>query len=255
MNRIDQHFQQKPSNNLAVYFTAGYPKMSDIPLIMRQLQSGGVDLIEIGIPFSDPLADGPVIQESGSKALANGFSLTGMFDILTNIRSQIHLPLLLMGYLNPVLQFGMEKFLQSAAACGIDGVILPDLPPEMYAEHYQHLFLKHHIHPVFLVTPQTSDERIRYIDSLSKGFLYAVSASGTTGKTEGFDQKHLSYFNRLKSLKLKNPVMIGFGISQKSDVQTVWKHSSGAVIGSALIRQLDPQQADLGIKRFLEKIK
>jgi tryptophan synthase alpha chain len=255
MNRIDKALQEGHQKILNIYFTAGYPELESSLPVMQLLQANGAGMIEIGLPFSDPLADGPVIQESSRVALENGMNTSLLFEQLKNMRQTVDLPVVLMGYLNPVIQFGMERFLQKAAEAGIDGLILPDMPAETYAEHYQKLFLKYGIHAIFLVSPQTSDGRMHYLDSLSKGFLYAVSSSSTTGRTSSFNEEHLQYFARLVNLQLHNPVMIGFGISDKEAVETVFSYASGAIIGSAFIRHLDKQKKDYGIPQFMNQFK
>lgn len=239
MNRIDQLFSKKQGNILSVYFTAGYPGLYDTVPIITALERSGADMIEIGIPFSDPLADGPVIQKSSQQALANGMSLKLLFGQLRNIRNTCRLPLLLMGYLNPVLRFGFEKFLDEVSAVGIDGVILPDLPPEECETHYADLFEKKGICPVMLVTPQTSPERIRKIDSLTKGFLYMVSSAATTGSGKDPFKLHLDYFKSMDSMELKSPRLVGFGISDRKSFLQACNHARGAIIGSAFIRALE----------------
>lgn len=238
MNRIDQLFQDKKNNILSVYFTAGYPSPDSTPDILHQLQATGVDLVEIGMPFSDPLADGPVIQESSTLALKEGMSVKKLFRQLKDIRESVHIPLILMGYLNPVLQFGVEKFCRACRETGIDGVILPDLPMDEYREHYQSIFEAYDLCFIFLITPQTSDERIREIDRLSKGFIYMVSSASTTGAKNTIASQQIDYFERIKSLKLNNPLMIGFGISNRDTFQRACNYASGAIIGSAFIKAL-----------------
>ncbi len=254
MNKIDLHFQKKPKNNLAVYFTAGYPNLDTMPQIMQQLEQNGAGLIEIGIPYSDPLADGPIIQNSSSIALENGFSLQKMFDLLDSSSSKISIPKVFMGYLNPVMQFGFERFLENAARIGVSGLILPDLPPDIFENEYKSLYESYDIYPIFLITPQTPDDRIRYLDRLSKGFIYAVSSSATTGGNNVFSKTQVSYFERLSQLSLKNPVMIGFGVSKNDHLEQVWQHCEGAIIGSAFIKALDANDENLGITTFFNKL-
>lgn len=215
MNRINQLFQQKQKNILSVYFTAGCPTISSPVEIIKALAEGGADMIEIGIPFSDPMADGPVIQKSSDRALKNGMNLKLLFQQLKDIRKEVSIPLLMMGYLNPVLQFGIENFCRNCTESGIDGVILPDLPLDLYLEEYKTVFDRYNLHPVFFISPQTSTERIRHIDDSTGGFIYMVSASSTTGTKESFSPKQLSYFRRINEMKLKNPRLIGFGISTR----------------------------------------
>lgn len=254
MNKIDLHFRKKPKNNLAVYFTAGYPNLDSMPQIMQQLEQNGADLIEIGIPYSDPLADGPTIQNSSSIALERGFSIQKMFDLLEKSSSKISLPKVFMGYLNPVMQYGFERFLENAARVGVSGLILPDLPPDLFETDYKSLYESYNIYPIFLITPQTPDDRIRYLDRLSKGFIYAVSSSATTGGQNTFSETQVGYFERISRLGLINPVMIGFGVSNFNNLQQVWHHSEGAIIGSAFIKALDADIEDLGITTFFNKL-
>jgi len=235
---------------LAIYFTAGYPQLSSTEKIVQLFDKQAVDIIEIGMPFSDPLADGPVIQQSSSKALQNGMSTKLLFEQLKRARKQTDKPIVLMGYLNTVLQFGLDRFLENAKRCAIDALILPDLPPEIYEKNYKNSFEKYDIPLIFLVSPQSSDARIHYIDKLSKSFIYAVSSASTTGNTTAFTEKHEAFFARLKALQLKQPLMIGFGISNMKQITQVQQFAKGAIIGSAFIRQLDGQKADLGVHDF-----
>lgn len=240
-----------------MFMTAGYPALNDTLPILRALQANGADMVEIGIPFSDPLADGPVIQHSSKIALDNEMTLELLFEQLKNIREEIQIPLLLMGYLNPVLQFGMERFLRHCRNTGIDGVILPDLPPDVYELEYKPLFEANGIYPVFLVTPFTPEARLRQNDRLSRGFLYAVSTSATTGMRSGFTDEQIAYFDRLQSAGLKNPVVIGFGISSRETLQTVQAHAQGGIIGSAFVKALGEGQGRVGEKvaAFMETIR
>ncbi|MCP4438506.1 MAG: tryptophan synthase subunit alpha [Aureispira sp.] len=238
MNRLDQLFNSKKENILNIYCTAGYPNLEDTTSIIKALENSGVDLVELGMPYSDPLADGPTIQASGTEALANGMSIVTLFEQLKDVRKEVKLPLVLMGYLNPVLQYGVEAFLKQCQQVGVDGLILPDLPLYEYEEAYQELFEQYNIHPIFLVTPLTPVERIHKIDSLSKGFVYAVSTASTTGKQSGFGQEQLTYFQRLKDLKLNNPILVGFGVADHQTYSTVCDYVNGAVVGSAFIRAL-----------------
>ncbi len=254
MSRLQAHFQQKTHRNLNIYFTAGYPDRASIESIILLLEQNGADLIEIGMPFSDPLADGPVIQNSGKIALEKGITTNGIFEALNTVRQKTNIPLVMMGYLNPVLQFGMDAFLERAAACGIDGLILPDLPPQVFEKDYQQLYAKYGIDPIFLITPQTTDERMRYLDGLSQGFLYAVSSSSTTGSEASFNTTHLAYFERLQQLKLRNPIMIGFGISNQKALETVFSFTSGAVVGSAFVKNIRENEKDYGIKNFMNQL-
>jgi len=238
-NRINQLFQQKNKNILSVYFTAGYPELNDTVTIIRELEKNGVDLIEIGMPFSDPVADGPVIQNSSYTALKNGMSVKKLFGQLKDIRKTVKMPLIMMGYLNPVLQFGIENFCQKCSEVGIDGLIIPDLPLNEYLERYKPIFEAHNIHNILLITPQTSDERIRQIDAESSGFIYMVSTSSTTGMKKNVADYHTEYFERVNSLQLKNPRLIGFGISTAETFTNACKYAGGAIIGSAFVKALD----------------
>jgi tryptophan synthase alpha chain len=237
MNRIDQLFQEK-SDVLTLYFTAGYPQLNDTLTIIESMAANGADMIEIGLPFSDPLADGPTIQETSRIALENGMSTETLFTQLEGIREKVSVPLVIMGNLNPVLQYGVEKFCARCAEVGIDGLILPDLPPDLYASEYKALFDQYGLHFVLLVTPETSAERIRYIDELSSGFVYLVSSSSTTGGTSGFGAEHLSYFERIKQMGLNTPTQIGFGISSHASYRTVCDYANGAIIGSAFLKAI-----------------
>lgn len=239
MNRISYLFSRKTRKILSVYFTAGYPLLEDTPKIIKILEKYKVDIIEIGIPFSDPVADGPIIQKSNSIALLNGMSLKLLFKQLENIRKIVSIPILLMGYINPVLRMGMESFLLNCSRTGIDGVIIPDLPPEEYLRHYRELFNKYRISCIFLITPQTPDERIRFIDEISEGFIYMVSSSSTTGIKDEFDKSQLEYFNRVIKMNLKNYCLAGFGISNKNTFDIACRYVNGAIMGSAFIKALD----------------
>jgi tryptophan synthase alpha chain len=252
MNRIEKLFSNKKKNILSVYFTAGYPEIDDTLPIIRELDKAGVDMIEIGMPFSDPVADGPVIQGSSEKALRNGMSLNLLFKQLEKIREVTDIPLILMGYINPFFRFGMDNFIKKCSETGIDGTIIPDLPVEEYLSYYCSLYEKHNIFNILLISPQTPDERIIYLDSISKGFLYLVSTSSTTGIKKGFDNSQTEYFSRLKNLKLKTPGLVGFGISDRFSFDQACSYSSGAIIGSAFIRALD-EAGDLAEKteRFI----
>jgi len=255
MNRIEKLFRTKKKNILSIYFTAGYPELNDTLSIIRELDDSGVDMIEIGMPFSDPIADGPVIQRSSEKALLNGMSLNRLFEQLKHVRETTDLPLILMGYINPFFRFGIENFLQKCSETGIDGTIIPDLPVEEYRDSYEPLFEKHNIINIFLVSPQTPFERIRYIDSIAKGFLYIVSTASTTGATNSFDNSQIAYFKKINDLNLKTPGLIGFGISDKATFEQACAYTNGAIIGSAFIRALD-KEGPLGdnIHRFISKI-
>jgi len=256
MNRIDRLFNEKKENILSIYFTAGHPTLSSMVEILKTLVEEGVDLVEIGVPFSDPVADGPVIQKSTQAALKSGMSLKLLFEQLKDIRKEIDIPLLLMGYLNPVLQYRIDEFCAKCAEIGIDGTILPDMPLEIYREQYESSYKKHGIHNVFLATPQTSDERYVELDRHSGGFLYMVSASSITGARSGFEDYQQKYFERIKNLDLKLPRVIGFGISSKETFDHACRYANGAIIGSAFVNTLE-KEGDLktNIREFIRSIK
>ncbi len=254
MNRIDSLFKQKKQSVLNVYCTAGFPQLNSMVEVLSSLQENGADIIEIGMPYSDPLADGPVIQQSNMVALENGMSIPVLFEQLKNIRSTIHLPIILMGYMNPILQFGLKNFCEAAAAVGVDGVILPDLPMYEFENDYQPLFDEHGLKFIFLVTPETGEERIRKIDSLCSGFLYAVSSSSTTGNNKAIADQS-TYFKRLKEMQLNNPILVGFGIKDKETFQSACQYTNGAIIGSAYIKALEgSKNIQLSTKEFLNNV-
>lgn len=254
MSRIQQLFSQKKQNILNVYCTAGYPKLDSTITIMQSLQTHGAELIELGMPYSDPLADGPVIQTSGAVALENGMTIAVLFEQLKSFRTDIKLPVILMGYMNPVLQYGFEKFCADAAAVGVDGLILPDLPEYEFETEYGAIIKKYGLDFIFLVTPETSEERLRKLDSLSTGFLYAVSSSSTTGNEKDFDAVE-KYLQRLQQMKLSNPVLVGFGIKDKATFASACKHANGAIIGSAYIKFLEGKEnVEMATEDFLKSI-
>lgn len=237
MNRITDLFQNKQKEVLNVYFTAGFPELNDTVTVLEALQAGGVDIVEIGIPYSDPVADGETIQESNQKALENGMSLKVLFEQLADIREKgITVPIVLMGYLNPVYQFGIEAFSKKCQEIGIDGLILPDLPVDEYFREYKKIFDQYELLNIFLITPQTSEDRIRKIDEISDGFIYMVSSASVTGATSGITAQMEEYFNRVNAMNLRNPRLIGFGIKDKDTFQTASKYASGAIIGSQFVR-------------------
>lgn len=255
MNRIDQAFEEKKDHLLNVYFTAGYPKLEDTVRVARALEAGGADLIELGLPFSDPVADGPTIQESSTVALKNGMTLKVLFEQLQELRNHVTVPVLLMGYINPVLQFGFEAFCRRCQQVGIDGLIIPDLPMYEYEELYKEVLDAHGLYNVFLITPQTSDERIRKIDDLSSGFIYMVSSASITGAKSGITPQQVSYFQRVKALNLKNRKLIGFGISNHETFGKACEYADGAIVGSAFIKQLEKDSSDEAIKTFIHSLK
>jgi len=254
MSRIKNLFETKQKNVLNVYCTAGFPHLDDTLKVLYSLQKYGADMIEIGMPYSDPLADGPVIQQSSMLALQNGMIIQKLFEQLKDCRKDFHLPLILMGYLNPVMQFGIEKFCKQAKEVGVDGIILPDLPMYEYETEYKKYFDQNDLGFIFLITPETSEERIRKIDDLSEGFIYAVSSSSTTGNNKEIDQQE-SYFLKLQKMNLKNPVLVGFGIKDKHTFQAACKYSNGAIIGSAYINALqNAMDIENATKQFLDRI-
>ena len=255
MNRIDQAFIDKKDRLLNVYFTAGYPNLDDTLSIAKALDEGGADLIEIGLPFSDPVADGPTIQASSTIALDNGMTLKKLFDQLATLREHVSVPVLLMGYINPVLQYGFEAFCAKCAEVGIDGLILPDLPMYEYEEMYQSVLEKYGLYNVFLITPQTSEERIQKIDSLSKGFIYMVSSASTTGAKSGISTEQISYFQKINSMGLKNKRLIGFGISDNESFSKACEFADGAIIGSAFIKLLEENSSSENIKNYIQQVK
>ena len=253
MNRIKQKLQED-KKILSIYFSAGYPKLNDTVKIIEDLEKNGVDLIEIGLPFSDPLADGPTIQESSTAALKNGMHTALLFEQLKDIRKTVSIPLIIMGYFNPVLQFGVEAFCAQCEKIGIDGLILPDLPLDVYKEEYEAIFKKHGLINVFLITPQTSEERIRAIDDASEGFIYMVSSASTTGAKQGFGSEQSDYFDRIAQMDLKNPQIVGFGISNAETFQQATQKAKGAIIGSAFIKHLTKNGVDT-IDDFVKQIR
>lgn len=253
MNRINQKLQED-KKLLSLYFTAGYPSINDTVTILEQLQESGVDLVEIGLPFSDPLADGPTIQESSTAALKNGMTTEVLFNQLKDIRKTIHIPLIIMGYFNPMLQYGVEKFCAACAEIGIDGLIMPDLPLAEYESQYKAIFEKYGLINVFLITPQTSDARIRQIDAASDGFIYMVSSASTTGAQNGFKNKTTDYFKRIHDMQLKNEQIVGFGISNSETFGVATAFAKGAIIGSAFVKHLTSHGPNT-VADFVKKIR
>ncbi len=252
MNRI-QHKLSENKKILSIYFTAGFPNLNDTRSLIENLVQNNVDMIEIGLPFSDPLADGPTIQASSTQALKNGMTTAILFDQLVAIRTTVNIPLIIMGYFNPMLQFGVENFLKKCQETGIDGLIIPDLPLEIYLSEYKQLFESYGISMIFLITPQTSEERIRLIDTNSNAFIYMVSSASVTGSRDSFDENQLAYFERIAAMNLKNPQIIGFGISNKTTFKQATKHQKGAIIGSSFIQFITKNEIS-SIKNFIQNI-
>lgn len=252
MNRINQKLQEN-KKIVSIYFTAGFPLLEDTVSIIEKLQRAGVDMIEIGLPFSDPLADGPTIQGSSTIALKNGMTTHKLFEQLKDIRKTVSIPLIIMGYFNPVLQYGVETFCAKCAKTGIDGLIIPDLPVDVYNEEYRTIFERYGLVNIFLITPQTSEERIRYIDSVSNGFIYMVSSASTTGAKSGFGTEQTDYFKRIANMQLKNQQIVGFGISNKETFEQATQFTKGAIIGSAFIKHLS-QYGVQNINEFIAEI-
>ena len=255
LNRLTKLFENNRENLLTVYFTAGYPKLDDTETIICSLAESGANIIEIGIPYSDPLADGPVIQESGMAAIDNGMTLQVLFKQLTDIRTKTQVPLILMGYFNQLLQYGVDKFLDDCVKTGIDGLIIPDLPLMEYEQFYKDKLTQRNISISFLITPQTEESRIHKVDALSTGFIYVVSDSSITGMKTGISSQQISYFERIKSLQLSTPQLIGFGISDRESYLTASKYANGAIIGSAFIKHLkDKNEVDKATADFINLI-
>ena len=238
MSRIKELFSKKQHDILNVYCTAGFPEADSTITVIKALQDAGADMVELGMPYSDPLADGPVIQASGLKALENGMTIALLFSQLKTLRQEIHLPVVLMGYMNPVLQYGFEKFCADASACGIDGLILPDLPEYEFQNEYGAIIRKYGLDFIFLVTPETSEARVRRLDDLSSGFLYGVSSSATTGKDKDFTAVE-QYLEHLRGMQLKNPVLVGFGIKDSHTFRSASRFANGGIIGTAYIKAID----------------
>ncbi|WP_298765709.1 tryptophan synthase subunit alpha [uncultured Polaribacter sp.] len=238
MNSIQQLFQKKERNLLSIYFTCGYPALEDTTEVIASLEKSGVDFIEVGLPYSDPLADGPTIQDSSQKALENGINLDIVFEQLMTVKNTNKTPLVLMGYLNQMLKYGEDKFCQKVVACGIDTLILPDLPMVEFENHYKALFDKYGLTNVFLITPNTEEERIRKIDSYTNAFIYVVASSSITGAKGEISNQQIAYFERIKNMNLQSKLIVGFGISDKQTFTTACEYANGAIIGSAFIKNL-----------------
>lgn len=256
MNRINQLFSTKKSDILSIYFCAGTPAADGTANVIRSLEQKGIDMIEIGIPFSDPMADGPVIQAAATRSLRNGMSLRRLFSQLENIRASVRIPLVLMGYLNPILQYGFERFCQECRRTGIDGVIIPDLPFREYEESYRSTAERYDIKVIMLITPETNEERIRQIDAHTDGFIYMVSSAATTGAQKDFNEQKQAYFRRIKAMNLHNPLMIGFGISNRQTYKAASAHAAGCIIGSRFITLLEEEKGNAGLAadRLLEDL-
>lgn len=255
MNRIDYLFQTKKERILSIYVTAGFPNLEDTLPVMEAIQAAGADIIEIGLPYSDPIADGPTIQESNTIALENGMSIKKLFTQLLGFRGKIHLPVVLMGYLNPIIQYGVEEFCKKCKEVGVDGLILPDLPLQQYAEEYQEIFEKYGLFNTFLISPQTSEKRIREIDQHSSGFIYMVSSHAITGGKSAISPEQLAYFERVEAMNLIHPRLIGFGISDAASFQMASRYSQGAIIGSAFIKQIkDSTDLNQDINTYIQGI-
>ena len=256
MNRINSLFKTKPSGILSIYFCAGHPTLNSTCDIIRSLQQHGIDMIEVGIPFSDPMADGPVIQDAATQALRNGMSLRTLFSQLEDIRKDVTIPLILMGYLNPILHFGFEEFCKECVRVGIDGMIIPDLPFNDYLKDYKPIADSYDLRIIMLITPETSDERIRLIDSHTDGFIYMVSSAATTGAQREFDAAKQAYFSRINAMNLHNPRMIGFGISNRQTLEAAQQNAAGAIIGSKFVSllQQNPSPAD-AIEQLIEALR
>ena len=256
MNRINELFSRKHHDILSLYFCAGSPTLEGTATVIKTLEQKGIDMIEIGIPFSDPMADGVVIQNAATQALRNGMTLRKLFDQLKEIRQEVSIPLILMGYLNPIMQYGFENFCRQCQACGIDGVIIPDLPYKDYLESYRPIAQQYGIHVIMLITPETSEERIRQIDAHTDGFIYMVSSAAVTGAQKEFNAQKQAYFQRIKQMQLRNPRMIGFGISNKSTYESAAAYASGCIIGSKFVTLLEEEKnAEKAIDKLLEMLK
>ena len=255
MNRIQALFKQKKRNILSIYFIAGYPSINDTVEVIQILDECGVDMIEVGMPFSDPIADGPIIQESSNRAIENGMNIKLLFEQLSNIREFTQIPIILMGYINPVYQYGYNNFIKKLIECGVDGVILPDLPLDDYIDSFKELFDENSLSYISLISPNTSNKRILDIDSISKGFIYVVSSSSITGKKSNFNDDQIKYFERINKLNLTNPIIIGFGILDKKSFQNACKYSNGAIIGTKFIQSISKSKLEESVKNYIFSIR
>jgi tryptophan synthase alpha chain len=254
MNRLNKLFDSNKENLFSIYFTAGYPALNTTVAIAEALEKSGVDFLEIGFPYSDPVADGPTIQHSSQVALENGMNLNQLFEELKDIRQRVSIPILLMGYVNPMVQYGVERFCKKAAEVGVDGIIVPDLPMYEYEALYAKDFKNNNLSNIFLVTPQTSEERIRKIDSLSNSFIYLLSSSSITGKNLEISNSIEDYYKRVKSMQLKNPSIIGFGISNTDTFNKACEYARGAIVGSAFVKFLETENYLERIPGFIQSI-
>jgi tryptophan synthase alpha chain len=255
-NRITKLFSKKDKNILNIYFTAGFPKIDDTIRVLKALEDSGVDMVEIGMPYSDPTADGPIIQASSEQAIENGVTIPKLFEQLKDIRDHISIPIVLMGYLNPVMQYGLDKFCSKAAEVGIDGTILPDLPYDLYEKDYRSLFEENNLSNVFLVTPQTSNKRLQQLDEISKGFIYIVSTNSTTGNLDKERSNNNDYLKRISTTDIENPTLIGFNIKDKSSFTNACHYANGAIIGSAFVKMLsESTNIEEDITKFVDNIR
>lgn len=256
MNRITNLFETKQNGILSVYFTAGYPQLDDTVIVLKELEKKGIDMVEVGIPFSDPMADGVVIQQAATQALRNGMSLRCLFDQLKDMRKEVQIPVILMGYLNPIMQFGFEDFCKKCVETGVDGMIIPDLPFADYMSDYKAIAESYGLKIIMLITPETSEERIRLIDEHTSGFIYMVSSAATTGAQQSFNEQKQAYFRRINGMNLRNPRLVGFGISNKATFEAAASNSSGAIIGSKFIQLLKSEDTIVkAIDALLEGLK
>ena len=256
MNRIDELFARKPSGILSLYFCAGHPSPDSTADVVRAAAHAGIDLLEVGIPFSDPMADGPVIQDAATRALRGGMTLGRLLDQLAAVRAEVSLPLMLMGYLNPILHYGFEAFCRRCRDCGVDGLVIPDLPFGVYVEEFQATARRYGLSVAMFITPQTSDERIRRIDQATDGFIYMVSTAATTGARQAFDRSTTDYFRHVASLGLRNPCLAGFGISNRATLDAARQHAAGAIVGSQFVALLDSEPTpQAAVEALLRKLR